>query len=77
MSGLSFSLDESERMLIVGESGAGKSSLLRAMAGLWTTGTVLTFPPCIGHVPMVAALFRGFCRCCSCGASLVEVPNLF
>ncbi|CAN0361394.1 unnamed protein product, partial [Ectocarpus fasciculatus] len=39
MSGLSFSLDDSERMLIVGESGAGKSSLLRAMAGLWTTGT--------------------------------------
>ncbi|CAM9272834.1 unnamed protein product, partial [Ectocarpus fasciculatus] len=39
MSGLSFSLDDSERMLIVGESGAGKSSLLRAMAGLWTTGS--------------------------------------
>ncbi|CBJ27203.1 putative ABC transporter Nda [Ectocarpus siliculosus] len=39
MSGLSFRLDDSERMLIVGESGAGKSSLLRAMAGLWTTGS--------------------------------------
>eukprot|EP00752_Nemacystus_decipiens_P001729 g1672.t1 len=39
ISGLSFSLGESERMLIVGESGAGKSSLLRAMAGLWTTGS--------------------------------------
>lgn len=38
VSGLSFKLGESERMLIVGESGAGKSSLLRAMAGLWTTG---------------------------------------
>ncbi|CAM9734331.1 unnamed protein product [Scytosiphon promiscuus] len=38
ITGLSFSLGESERMLIVGESGAGKSSLLRAMAGLWTTG---------------------------------------
>lgn len=38
ISGLSFSLRDSERMLIVGESGAGKSSLLRAMAGLWTTG---------------------------------------
>lgn len=38
ISGLSFVLGESERMLIVGESGAGKSSLLRAMAGLWTTG---------------------------------------
>ncbi|CAN0334658.1 unnamed protein product [Pylaiella littoralis] len=39
ISGLSFSLGQSERMLIVGESGAGKSSLLRAMAGLWTTGS--------------------------------------
>ncbi|CAN0438513.1 unnamed protein product, partial [Hapterophycus canaliculatus] len=39
ITGLSFSLGESERMLIVGESGAGKSSLLRAMAGLWTTGS--------------------------------------
>lgn len=60
MSGLSFSLDDSERMLIVGESGAGKSSLLRAMAGLWTTGT--TAPPslCTGHGVMVAAFFSRF-----------------
>lgn len=42
ISGLSFGLGEAERMLIVGESGAGKSSLLRALAGLWTTGFFLS-----------------------------------
>lgn len=42
--GLTFSLGPSERILIVGESGAGKSSLLRTMAGLWTTGEPESFP---------------------------------
>lgn len=46
ITGLSFSLGESERMLIVGESGAGKSSLLRAMAGLWTTGRIALLQIC-------------------------------
>eukprot|EP00934_Nitzschia_sp_Nitz4_P007824 Nitzschia sp. Nitz4//scaffold196_size54656//24553//27366//NITZ4_006640-RA/size54656-snap-gene-0.27-mRNA-1//1//CDS//3329540429//7814//frame0 len=36
---LSISLDEGTRMLVVGESGIGKSSLLRAIAGLWTNGS--------------------------------------
>jgi len=35
---LSMTLKEGTNLLIVGASGAGKSSLLRAIAGLWTTG---------------------------------------
>jgi len=36
---LSFELSAHERLLIVGESGVGKTSLLRAIAGLWTLGS--------------------------------------
>lgn len=35
---LNFSIQEGEHLLIVGNSGAGKSSLLRAIAGLWKSG---------------------------------------
>jgi putative ATP-binding cassette transporter len=35
---LAFDLGTHERLLIVGESGVGKTSLLRAIAGLWQTG---------------------------------------
>jgi putative ATP-binding cassette transporter len=35
---LSFALEGGQRLLIVGVSGSGKSSLLRAIAGLWTNG---------------------------------------
>lgn len=36
--GLTLQLLEGENLLIVGNSGAGKSSLLRGIAGLWTVG---------------------------------------
>ena len=36
---LSISLKKNESLLIMGDSGVGKSSLLRAIAGLWNVGT--------------------------------------
>lgn len=36
---LSFTVQPGEGLVIVGQSGAGKSSLLRAIAGLWNAGT--------------------------------------
>ncbi|MDZ4833889.1 MAG: ABC transporter ATP-binding protein/permease [Candidatus Melainabacteria bacterium] len=36
---LSFSLKPGSRLIIAGPSGVGKSSLIRAFAGLWTAGT--------------------------------------
>jgi len=36
---LELSLQQGENLLIVGNSGAGKSSFLRAIAGLWTAGS--------------------------------------
>lgn len=36
---LNLELREGQALLIVGSSGVGKSSLLRAMAGLWTSGS--------------------------------------
>lgn len=42
---LSFELGAGERLVIVGQTGTGKSSLLRAMAGLWRRGSgTLTMP---------------------------------
>ena len=37
--GLNLSLLSGNNLLIVGASGSGKSSLLRAIAGLWNTGS--------------------------------------
>ncbi|PXF41543.1 ABC transporter D family member 2, chloroplastic [Gracilariopsis chorda] len=42
---LSFTLTPGERLLVCGPSGNGKSSLLRALAGLWTNGSgIITCP---------------------------------
>ncbi|MEC4885348.1 MAG: ABC transporter ATP-binding protein/permease [Scytonema sp. PMC 1070.18] len=42
---LSFRLQPGQGLLIMGESGSGKSSLLRALAGLWNSGTGSIFRP--------------------------------
>lgn len=49
---LSFELGAHERLLIVGESGVGKTSLLRAIAGLWGRGSGRILRP-----PLSAILF--------------------
>ncbi|NJO77346.1 MAG: ABC transporter ATP-binding protein/permease [Cyanobacteria bacterium RM1_2_2] len=42
---LSFTIEPDSPLLIVGESGVGKSSLLRAIAGLWHTGSGIMIRP--------------------------------
>ena len=54
---LSLSVEPGEGLLIVGPSGRGKSSLLRAISGLWNTGT--------GHLMRL----RTSCRLTSCKIS--------
>ncbi len=39
MSGLTFSVKAGDRLIITGPSGVGKSSLLKAIAGLWNAGS--------------------------------------
>jgi len=49
---LSLTLPKGKRLLIVGQSGVGKSSLLRAIAGLWQNGTgTITRPESVAFLP--------------------------
>lgn len=47
---LNLTLKEDKNLLITGVSGAGKSSLLRAIAGLWTTGDGIITRPRKEHI---------------------------
>lgn len=47
---LSVALQPGQGLLIMGESGCGKSSLLRALAGLWDSGTGVIFRPNLGEM---------------------------
>lgn len=47
---LNLSLVQGKHLLITGASGAGKSSLLRAVAGLWTNGTGEITRPSAEHI---------------------------
>jgi vitamin B12/bleomycin/antimicrobial peptide transport system ATP-binding/permease protein len=47
---LSFELKPGERLLIMGESGSGKSSLLRTIAGLWQSGSGVIVRPPLGRM---------------------------
>lgn len=47
---LSFSVPSGNGLLVMGESGIGKSSLLRAIAGLWKTGTGLIIRPNLSEI---------------------------
>ncbi len=49
---LSFEVGAGEGLLIVGESGAGKTSILRAVSGLWRTGSGTIIRP-----PLSAVMF--------------------
>ncbi|RMF22077.1 MAG: ABC transporter ATP-binding protein/permease [Cyanobacteria bacterium J083] len=47
---LSFKLEPGQGLLVMGASGCGKSSLLRAIAGLWSSGTGAVVRPALGEI---------------------------
>ena len=47
---ISVDMQPGERLLIVGVSGCGKSSILRAIAGLWNSGTGAIHRPKLGEI---------------------------
>jgi putative ATP-binding cassette transporter len=62
---LSLNLNPSDNLVIVGQSGAGKSSLLRAIAGLWTQGAgEIERPPLkdVFFLPQKPYMFLGSLR---------------
>lgn len=63
--GLSFTLAETQSLLISGPSGSGKSSILRAIAGLWTMGHgTISRPPLVDsiYLPQRAYMVLGSLR---------------
>jgi vitamin B12/bleomycin/antimicrobial peptide transport system ATP-binding/permease protein len=48
--GLSMDLSGRDNLVVVGQSGVGKSSLLRAIAGLWTQGSGLILRPALREI---------------------------
>ena len=47
---LKMNLDKGDDLVVVGQSGVGKSSLLRAIAGLWTQGAGNSERPPLSHI---------------------------
>jgi len=50
ISGLSFRINRGQSLAVVGPTGSGKSSLLRAISGLWTEGSGVVVCPAVRHL---------------------------
>ncbi|GMH92791.1 hypothetical protein TL16_g12453 [Triparma laevis f. inornata] len=73
---LTFTLPPSQNLLIVGSSGTGKSSLLRALSGLWKTGSgVVKIPESVLFLPQKPYCPLGDLRKQMCYGSGREVED--